>query len=109
MNTTTEIIHQKLLVKPWPLLKIGDEKFFGYVVSMGIFPRDWGDSDGMFVYADFAYNDSYERYLIPNDEDLKEQLHDMLWSNLNGPAGPGDIYGKVWIFLTPHGYLVQMP
>lgn len=104
-----ELILQKLEVKPWPLQKPGDEKFFGYVVALGVFPRDWGDENGMTQYADFAYNDSYERFRLPNDESLKKQLHEMLWHNLNGAANAGDIYGKVWIKLTMNGYAVDLP
>ena len=104
-----ELINQQLKVKDWPLTKAGDEKFFGYVVAMGVFPREWGDEDGMTQYADFAYNDAYERYRLPDDEGLKKQLHDMLWHNLNGVAHAGDIYGKVWIKRSEHGYAVELP
>lgn len=107
----TELISQHIEVKPWPLSKVGDEKFFGYVVAMGVFPREWGQAGGLMPYVDFAYNEGYERYHLPNDDDLMEQLHDMLRDNIHG-AGRDDgdgIYGKVWIFLTPKGYLVELP
>lgn len=104
-----ELIQQQLEVKKWPLEKPGDEKFFGYVVALGVFPREWGETDGMTQYVDFAYNDSYERYQLPNDQSLKEQLHEMLWHNINGVGHTGDIYGKVWIKRMKEGYVVELP
>lgn len=104
-----ELIHQKLNVKDWPLQKAGDEKFFGYVMAMGIFPREWGEEDGMTQYVDFSYNDSYERYRLPADEELKKSLSAVLWENLNGQAHTGDIYGKVWIERTENGHAVSLP
>ncbi len=102
-----ELIAQQLEVKDWPLAKAGDERFFGYVVAMGVFPREWGVEDGMTQYADFAYNQKYERYRLPNDIDLKRALHKVLWLNLNGVAHTGDIYGKVRIGLGKLGYVVE--
>jgi hypothetical protein len=109
MKRTMELIQQQLEVKDWPLTKPGDEEFFGYVVALGVFPRAWGEEDGMTQYADFAYNERYVRYRLPNDKDLKEQLHSFLWDNLNGVAHTGDIYGKVIIRLTETGHLVIWP
>lgn len=108
-NNMQEFIEQHLLVKEWPLVKIGDEKFFGYIVALGVFPREWADDDGMFHYVDFAYNDDYERYKLPQDEGLKKQLHAMLWHNLNGHSSPADIYGKVWIKRIKNGHVVELP
>ncbi len=104
-----DLIDQQLVIKDWPLTKIGDEKFFGYVVAMGIFPRDWGEEHGMIAYVDFAYNDSYERFRLPEDMHLKRHLMSFLWDNMNGVAGSHDIYGKVWIKLTKKGYSVFLP
>lgn len=104
-----KVIAQKLEVLEWPLKKVGDEKFFGYVVAMGVYPRDWGNEDGMVPYVDFSYNDSYERYSLPCDEGLRRQLNDILMHNITGCAYPGDIYGKVWIKLQEHGYSVDLP
>ena len=106
---SAEIIVQRLNILDWPLSKVGDEKFFGYVVAMGVFPKEWGAEDGMTQYVDFAYNDSYARYRLPDDRLLKKQLHCYLWDNLNGVGHTGDIYGKVWIKLTEHGYAVDLP
>jgi len=52
-----DVIEQKLVVKEWPLTKPGDERFFGYVVAVGVFPREWKD-DGFLAYVDFAYHDN---------------------------------------------------
>lgn len=103
-----ELIHQLLEVLDWPLLKPGDEKFFGYVVALGVFPHGWDDPEAMTQYVDFSYGDSYKRYRLPNDASLKEQLRDVLWDNLNG-EDPGDIYGKVWIKRLADGYAVDLP
>lgn len=99
------IISQQLAIKDWPLSKVGDKKFFGYVVAMGMFPFDWCD-DALVPYVDFAYNDAYERFRLPNDENLRRDLHDILFSNLEASGG---IYGKVWIGRTPDGYYVTLP
>lgn len=92
-------------VNDWPLHRVGDEQFFGYVVAVGVLPGDWSE-DNMIVYADFAYGDAYARYRLPNDEELKEQLLSYLKSNVQIEHG---IYGKVWIKLTPAGYSVELP
>lgn len=103
-----EIIEQRLEIKDWPLRQPGDEKFFGYVVAIGIFPREWQDEDGMTHYVDFSYNDTYERYRLPNDESLRKQLFEMLLLNLDNSIG-GGIYGKVWIKRLEKGYAVDLP
>ena len=103
-----DIIEQKLVVKDWPLKKPGDELFFGYVVAVGVFPRDWSGGD-MFAYADFAYSDRYVRYRLPTDTNLLNQLLEHLCGNLETGVGDGDIYGKVWVKLTEKGYEVDLP
>ena len=72
----TELIYQELEVKEWPLLKVGDEKFFGYVLSMGVMPNDFcevREFNDMRQYVDFGYKDVYERYILPNDKKLKNR------------------------------------
>jgi len=103
-----DLIHQKLLVKDWPLKKAGDELFFGYVVAVGWFPRDWSET-GMFAYADFAYNNDYFRYRLPDDPNLIKQLLGYVSGNLETLMKFGDVYGKVWIELTDKGYTVDLP
>jgi hypothetical protein len=98
-----ELISQQLEVKDWPLVEVGQEKFFGYVVAMGVFPNDWDET--MTHYVDFAYNDAYERYRLPQHEGLRKQLFQYLWDNLH----PGDIYGKVVIKRFKDGYCVGLP
>lgn len=105
----TELISQHIEVKPWPLSKVGDEKFFGYVVAMGVFPKEWGEHGGLIAYVDFAYNDAYERFHLPDDKKLRKALHEMLRFNLHGAGQDDGIYGKVWIFLTKKGYVVELP
>lgn len=102
-----DVIRQELVVKEWPLKKPGDEKFFGYVVAVGVFPREWS-LEGMFVYADFAYNDRYERYRLPYDEGLFEQLLKYMGDNMQ-MCGDVGIPAKVWVRLTEHGYEVDLP
>jgi hypothetical protein len=103
------VIQQTLVVREWPLKKPGDERFFGYVVGVGVYPGDWSD-DSMFAYADFAYNDGYVRYRLPRDERLVKDLLEHLSSNVEMQGkGEGGIYGKVWIELTEKGYEVDLP
>lgn len=90
-----EFISQKLEVMDWPLKHVGESEFFGYVVAMGIFPREWGAVDGLTPYVDFAYSDSYCRYRLPDDDGLRRKLLEMLCCNL--VPVDGDIYGKVVI------------
>jgi hypothetical protein len=103
-----DLIEQKLVVKDWPLKKPGDELFFGYVVAVGVFPADWSN-DGMFIYADFAYSDTYTRYRLPNDDGLLTGLSKYLSSNLEMCGSGNGIYGKVWVRLTEKGYQVDLP
>ena len=102
-----DIIQQKCVVKEWPLKKPGDELFFGYVVAMGVFPRDW-TLEGEIRFADFAYNHAYTRYRIPCDESLLNGLLRYLSANLE-MCGDVGIHGKVWIKLTEQGYEVDLP
>ena len=102
------VIQQTLVVKEWPLTRIGDELFFGYVVAVGVFPRDWSPG-GMFAYADFAYRDSYTRYRLPYDEGLFKQLLKYLESNMAMYVEDCSICGKVWIRLGEKGYEVDLP
>jgi hypothetical protein len=104
-----KIIQQRLEVKDWPLEKVGDEKFFGYIVSIGVFPADDWDSEGMIPYVDFAYNQKYERYRLPNNAGLHDQLHQMLIENIDMGINGNGIYNKVWISLNDDGYLVFLP
>ena len=100
-----EIICQDLEVKEWPLLEVGAEKFFGYVLSMGVMPNDFYEtSDPTRKYADFGYRDRYERYILPNDEKLKRDLMKYLWDNME--VG---MYAKLWISKLEDGYEVDLP
>ena len=103
-----DLIHQKLVVKEWPLKKPGDEKFFGYVVAVGVFPGDWSN-EGEIPFADFAYNDRYCRYRLPCEESLLKGLMKYLCENL-ALSGEGlGMHGKVWIRRTEQGYKVDLP
>ncbi len=99
-----------LEVLDWPLQKPGDEKFFGYLVAVGVLPGDWSDGpEGLSRYADFAYSGSYDRYRLPNDMRLVEQLHKTLWTNLGASFSEGGVYGKFWIEKTNDGYSIFEP
>ena len=105
----SELIHQKLEVHEWPLIYPGDTSFFGYVVAVGIFPRGWDEGE-ILIYADFAYNDSYKRYRLPDDLNLVAKLSDMLWENLKSLAETGNMYGKVHItFTEEEGHILDLP
>ena len=103
-----DVIEQKLVVKDWPLKKPGDEKFFGYLVALGVFPREWSELD-LYLFADFSYGDEYSRYRLPHDRNLLKQLREYLVTNLETMDQIGDIYGKVWITLTEEGHKVYLP
>ena len=103
-----DIIQQQLVVRDWPLKQPGDGMFFGYVVAVGWFPRDWS-ATGMFAYADFAYSNDYTRYRLPDDPYLIKQLFGFVNLNLETLRNFRDVTGKVWIELTEHGYLVDLP
>ena len=103
-----DLIDQQLVVKDWPLKNPGDEAFFGYVVAVGVFPRDW-NAESLFAYVDFAYNESYTRYRLPHDEGLRTQLLQYLVTNLETLEGSGEVYGKVCVSLTDQGYEVSLP
>ena len=100
-----KIIQQQLELKDWPLTKIGDTKFFGYVVSIGVVTGDW-DIEEMACYVDFAYNTRYERYLLPSDENLRIELSKMLLENMNHEHG---LYNKVHVTRMENGYFVELP
>ncbi len=102
------VISQLLVVRDWPLQKPGDEVFFGYVVAVGAFPGDWSN-EGMFAYADFAYNDSYIRYRLPNDEGLLNELLKYLRINIEMHGAGDGVYGKVWVKRVEEGYVVDLP
>jgi hypothetical protein len=102
------VIEQKLVVRDWPLKKPGDELFFGYVVGIGVFPGDW-NNDSMFIYADFAYSDTYTRYRLPNDDGLLTGLSKYLSSNLEMCGSGNGIHGKVLVKLTDKGFEVDLP
>jgi hypothetical protein len=103
-----DVIDQRLVVREWPLKNPGDDGFFGYVVALGVFPREWC-SDGLFAYVDFAYNQTYTRYRLPNDPALINQLLEYLCGNLETLVGTGDVHGKVWVTLTTEGHKVSLP
>lgn len=97
-------------VLDWPLLEVGDEMFFGYVVAIGIIP-DWSSPDGGtdIPYVDFAYSDGVKRYRLPADEKLRFLLHRYLRGNLWELFNTDIFSGKVWIYLTDKGYKVDLP
>lgn len=115
-----EIIQQKLVIHDWPLTKVGDERFFGYVMAMGIFPKYWACSaeewakyadtafsdDPYVKYVDFIYGNKYERFQIPNDERLFEQLSGCFFENWDRLEDGGS-RGKVWVKLTEQGFVVE--
>ena len=101
-------IDQRLEVKDWPLKEVGDEHFFGYIVALGVFPQDW-DDDKTFLFADFAYNDAYERYRLPCQFELIGKLHQHMSKNMWDHANGHGLYENLWIKLTSDGYDVTTP
>lgn len=94
-----------LMAKEWPKLKIGEDKFLGYIVAVGVVPP-WDDDDA-FVYADFAYNDGYDRYKLPRDKKLFRTLIKYLRGNIITPNGEiTDMYNKLWLERRKDGYSI---
>ncbi len=105
MTGIEKVVDQKIVVRPWPAFRIGDERFFGYVVGLGVMP-DW-DGFKHFRWVDFCYNGEYSRYELPRDEELESQLAQYLKANM--AFGDDGLYGKVWIRFTRKGYQVDLP
>ena len=63
----------------------------------------------MSQYADFAYNYRYERYILPDDDKLKNDLLKFLWENMWTTTGNMGISGKVWISRLENGYSIDYP
>lgn len=101
-----DIINQQLVIKEWPLKKVGQEMFFGYIVGLGVHTGDWCD-ETMYSVADFAYGNEYVRYRLPNDDALIGKLAAHLVANMVS-ASEG-IYGKFWIKKIVGGYEMELP
>jgi hypothetical protein len=100
----TEIICQEPETKEWPLLKVGDREAFGPVLSMGIMLNDFYDGLGCVrSYVDCAYARKFERYILPDDDKLKEDLISILWDNIE--VRP---YHKLWITKLKKGYKIYV-
>lgn len=96
MNTTT--------VEPWPVQRIGDEFFAGYICGLGYCES----GDKAVPVADFQYDTATRRYRLPTDTRLLDELfelvkHDMLHGSIDG------VYSKLWIRRTANGYKVSLP
>lgn len=103
------IVNQNLPIKEWPLKHDGDGKFFGYIVAIGLFPMEWGSVSGLLPYADFAYGDDYERYLLPGNKKLLTRLSAMMLNDIESFSETGSTYNKVWIRRHKNGYTVELP
>jgi hypothetical protein len=97
----------QIKVRPWPLKKVGDEKFFGYVVAMGVVSNDLDDT--VTPYVDFAYSSSYTRYELPMDDQLLGRLRSCLMLNVKEAGSHGTLAAKVRIQLREDGYAVELP
>ena len=90
-------------LKGWPLREVGDEMFFGYINCVGYMPHTQK------TYAKFTYQDVTSIYLVPNDEDLIEQLLYHLRRALWELRVADSSITKVWIKKTLSGYEVFLP
>jgi hypothetical protein len=78
----THIVHQSLLMEPWPLRAPGDCAFLGAVVAVGGFPASAVDVT-LTPFVDVLCAGRYRRYLVPPDDRLLlAQLQDQLAANL---------------------------
>lgn len=92
-------------VHEWPLTKVGQEYFFGYVVAIGLM-LEVETGDKVVSYADFAYGGRYRRFQIPEDPPLIKALLHYLKANLYGEQWA---FAKVWIKRNESGYEVYLP
>lgn len=108
---TKEVVQQTLEIKDWPLLKPGDEHFFGYIVAMGAVVREKDQGEDTAVkYVDFGYGDqSYSRWRLPDDKALRDRLFKHLQDNMDCLFEHGDMYTKLWIIRTETGHKVEEP
>jgi hypothetical protein len=95
------LARQQPVTLDWPLNKPGDEKFFGYVVAVGVVPGEYG-------YAEFEYNGDVTRYRMP-DDGLCDLLLGHLRNNILCHRADDGMYDKVWIRRTEKGYEVELP
>jgi len=105
-----ELISQQLAIEEWPTMNLGEERFFGYVISMGMTPCEYGPDCEAGAYVDFSYGDSYRRFRLPkNDCGLKKRLSEFLLENMDSSSETGGVYGKVVIKRLEVGYSVEYP
>jgi hypothetical protein len=98
---------KKREIKTWPLMKVGDEQFFGYVCAIGFEPQDWDAP--IHPWVCFEYGTTQTVYQLPDDEVLFKALADFITSNYQEWARCGNYSGKVWVRLTKNGYVVDLP
>lgn len=99
---------KKREVLPWPLEKVGDEKFFGYVTAVGFHPGDGGMLKPS-AWACFEYAETETVYTLPPDATLFQALSDGVFHNFQGDLFGEGITEKYWIKKTAKGYQVELP
>ena len=100
-----DIIDQNLVVRDWPLKEPGDEAFFGYVVAVGVFPRN-GQGNYFFGYVDFFYRDHYFRYRLPQDKNLINELLEHFAMNMETVLERGSVQRNLSIRFTHDGPII---
>lgn len=93
-------------VREWPLNKIGDEAFFGYISGIAKTIDSCAEDKECFIYALFEYGGARKVFRLPNDEKLVTDLIQFLLVNLREPSGT---FAKLWIKKTATGYEVDLP
>jgi len=93
-------------ILPWPLVKVGDEQFFGYPTVIGFHARE--DEGRQLPFACFIYGDVETVYMLPDDFDLFKELSEWVIGNFATHFDPG-ICCKLHVKKTELGYQVDQP
>ena len=83
-------------IKRWPIRLVGEEFFFGYIVGIG-------------VQGGICYGGERNAYALPPDFALWKDLCRRVWENMGTQIEHESMYQKVWIKLTPAGYVIDLP
>jgi len=100
-----DIIEQKLVVQEWPLRHVGDNRLFGYLVAVGLFPCA-AVPGGQFAFADFVWKDTYTRYRVPPQLELTDLLTGWLGDCMYEHTKGGRTNCYLFMELTADGHAV---
>lgn len=99
--------HLRREILTWPLLKVGDEQFFGYPIAIGFHPDRGGPKTQR--WACFEYGETETIYLLPDDDGLFKALAADVAHNAVELSCSSSYSMKIWIKKTASGYSCEMP